>query len=243
MKKITLLLMILLLLHNVSAVSANGDIPKGAQEYADKHFLPILLDHAKSPHAGGYNLTESKNITFGSLHPTFTFTAEFVKGKKEGVEGIIQTKEYISVVYQDGKPVNVIGTFQTEAGTFDLSTLGYGLDIAEALDKLKAGEWVFNEAPANAWYVYNGKKLKPLTKSTKDLMKLEEQNVEDYQKTVIERYKDAGQGEEDGMVGGTYVGDTEDGRLMLTLYSVIAVLGLGVIVLFINNRRLKKKHI
>jgi hypothetical protein len=53
--------------------------------------------------AKDFNLNpSSENITFGSLHPVYVPTKEFVKGKKIGADGIIKTEEYIAVVYQDG---------------------------------------------------------------------------------------------------------------------------------------------
>ncbi|MBX9975117.1 hypothetical protein [Cytobacillus firmus] len=61
---------------------------------------------------------------------------EFVVEKKKPniEEGIIPSGEYLAVVYQEGKTVNVIGTYKNEAGVYGMSTFGYGLDLAKILD-------------------------------------------------------------------------------------------------------------
>jgi hypothetical protein len=227
MKKLFILIMSLLVIGMVTPVSAEGGIPKGAQEYADQFFLEEVKKHLKPSLAKDYNLIPySENITFGPLHPTYTLTRNFVKGKTRGADGIIRTEEYISVVYQDDIPVNVIGTYEKEPGEFEFSTFGYGPDLARELDQLKAGEWVLNEAPQHTWYLYNGKTVKPLTQQTQGLM-AEEKSVKEYQQIVIERYKDV---------------DTNPLLGRIGLYMILGVLCAAVLTLFIYDRKLKRKQ-
>jgi len=202
MKKLLLLMLLVLWLD--APVNAENGIPKGAQEFADTFFGQIVKEELKPSLAKDFNLNpSSENITFGPLHPVYTFTKEFVKGKKIGADGIIKIDEYIAVVYQDGLPVNVIGTYETDTGKFEMSTFGYGIDLAQELHNLKAGEWILSEAPEDGWYIYDGKTVNPLTPYTKKLM-AEEKSVNEYQDIVIERYKDVDT--RPGMVGGSGVG-------------------------------------
>lgn len=235
MKKLLILIMPLLVFGMATSVNAEDGIPKGAQEFADEFFGQIIKDELKSSFAGDFNLnSNSENITFGPLHPKYTLTKEFVKGEKLGADGIVKSGEYISVVYQDGNPVNVIGTYEKDSGDFEMSTFGYGIDVAQELDKLNAGEWVLSEAPEDGWYLYDGKNVKPLTKHTKELMR-EEKSVKEYQEIVIERYKDVNRNP--GMAGGIGAG-----KKMVGLYTALCILGVAVGVLFINKRKLNSKQ-
>ncbi|MGA9226763.1 MAG: hypothetical protein WB217_10530, partial [Mesobacillus sp.] len=122
MKKLLVLIMSLVF-WMATPVSAENGIPEGAQEFADTFFGQIVKDELKSSLAGDFNLNpDSENITFGQLHPVYTFTKEFVKGKKIGADGIIKTEEYIAVVFQDGTPLNVIGTYEKDSGKYEMST-------------------------------------------------------------------------------------------------------------------------
>jgi hypothetical protein len=71
--------------------------------------------------------------------------------------GIIPRNEYFAVVYQDEKPLNVIGTFENEAGQFSFSIFGYELDLAKNMDKLNFGEKILYEFPEDAWYLFDAK--------------------------------------------------------------------------------------
>lgn len=218
-------------------VSAEDGIPEGAQEFADTFFGQIVKDELKSSIATEFKLNpNSENITFGPLHPVYTFTKDFVKGIKIGADGIIKTEEYIAVVYQDGTPVNVIGTYEKNSGEFEMSTFGYGVDIAQELHKLKAGEWVFSEAPENGWYLYDGKTVKPLTQQTKKLI-AEEKSVKEYQEIVIERNK--GVDSRPGMAGGSGVGTID---IELGMYMALGIACMAVMFFFVNNRRRKSKQ-
>ncbi len=233
----------LLVFSTVTPASAESDIPQGAQQFADSFFLDIVKEHVHAAHAGNFNLNpNSENITFGSLHHRYTLSEEFVKSNIAVETGIISSKEYISVVYQDGKPVNVIGTYENEAGVFALSTFGYGLELAKKLDNLKEDEKILYEAPIDAWYIYNGKSVRPLTASAAMLMN-EEKNVKDFQKVIYERYKNEDNNPEMG--GGISITGSDESTSSfksIILYFVIGVLGVAVLVLFFINRRLKNKQ-
>ncbi|MFE8697529.1 hypothetical protein ACFYKT_14395 [Cytobacillus sp. FJAT-53684] len=241
MKKFIMIITILMILALGIPTSAESDIPKGAQQFADNFFIDIVIEHLTAAHAGNFNLNpNSKNITFGPLHHVYVLTKEFAANKNTDGSGIIGSDEYISVVYQDGVPVNVIGTYENKAGVFELSAFGFGLEFTRNLDKLKLenGEHLLFEAPFDAWYIYNGKSVKPLSHSAVNLMS-EEKNILDFQKIIYERYKDADDNPEMG--GGISLPENTDRNENILLYSVIGILTATLIVLFIRNRRIKNK--
>ncbi|MBN8203305.1 hypothetical protein [Bacillus sp. NTK034] len=156
-----------------TSVGAEGNIPQGAQEFADKFFYEIVAEELHAEHSNTFNLNpDSENITFGPLYEQYHVTSEFITEKNPDLsKGIGPSNEYLAVVYQDGKPVNVIGTNKNEAGLFELSTFGFSYELAQKMGKFKGGEIMLFEGPVDAWYTFNGKKLKPLNDNAKELMK------------------------------------------------------------------------
>lgn len=237
MRKNIIVLVTLLIFLIANPAGAESNIPEGAKDFADKNFLEIVKGELDSQSAGNFNLNQnSTNITFGPLFEVYTMSKSFVTEQNSDHEkGIHQTGEYIAVVYQDDKPINVIGTYKNEAGVYEMSTFGYGFDLAKKLDKLKEGEKILYEAPFDAWYVYTGKKVKPLTETAKQLMK-EEKSTKDFQNDIHERYKNL---ENNSEMGGG-IETSENSEKEPILYSVIGVLGIFSIFLFFKNRKLKK---
>lgn len=246
MKKLVIITLSLLLFIMSTPTYAEGDIPAGAQKFADEFFLDIVKEQLKSHNSSNFNLNpDSENITFGPLHQVYTMNQEFVQNSKSDPDkGVVLSGEYIATVYQDGKPVNAIGTYQNEAGEFALSSFGYSYDLAKKLDKLKGNEKIIYEFPQDAWYLFNDKKVKPLTESAIKLMK-EEKDLAEFQKVINERYKNVKN--VDNTSGGGY-GEITDGETMgmisnNILYSVIAILGVACLLLLINNRKIKNKYL
>jgi hypothetical protein len=236
----TLLLSILFTSFQVSA--AETEIPKEAQEFADTHFKDIVLDTVKGSTPGSFNFTSSENITFGPLMKIYGMGKDFYVGKKTGAEGIIDTKEYISVVYQDGKPVNAISTYQNESGAYDLAMFGYPYEDIKELAKIKEKESLLYNMENELWFVYNGKKVKGINKAAKDLLKTEEKSIGDYQSIIVEMYEgkigaDSGQDGAKGSVLAQY--NPTNNNLLYALYGAVAVFGAACAYLVVKNRKLK----
>ena len=151
-----------------------------SEEFADTAFIDIVQNH----------LQTSKNITFGPLHKVYTLTNEFVNDKSSPAsEGIIPTGEYIAAVYLDGMPVNVIGTYKNKSGKYELSTYGYGIELATEMDKLTGDENLLNEAPRHNWYIYRENKIQPLSGTAKDTMGVEIE-LNDFKDFINEIYEE-----------------------------------------------------
>lgn len=180
MKKMTFVIMSIVICLFASPALAKSQIPKGAQEFADTMFIDIVQNH----------LQTSKNITFGPLYKVYTLTYEFVNDKNSvASEGIIPSGEYIAAVYLDGMPVNVIGTYKNKSGKYEMSTFGYGIELATELDKLSGDEKLLNEAPRHNWYIYRENKIQPLPGTAKNTMG-EEIELNDFKDIIYEIYEE-----------------------------------------------------
>lgn len=241
MKRLTAIILAFLICAIGTSAGAEGNIPQGAQDFADKFFFEIVADELHAEHSSTFNLNpDSENITFGPLIEQYHITKEFIFEKKPDLsKGIVPSNEYLAVVYQDGKPVNVIGTYKNEAGLYELSTFGFDFELAQKMDKFKGGEIMLYEGHVDAWYTFNGKKLKPLNDNAKQLMKAEK-TVGEYQKIVHERYKDIDNNPEMG--GGYSQPEGKEDNDNIFLYSIIGVLGITSLGLFFRNRKLKNNQ-
>ncbi|WP_042474700.1 hypothetical protein [Bacillus ndiopicus] len=189
MKKI-LSMVVLWLLLIYPVIADAGYTEKSAQQFAAKYFEKIILDLINSEDPSNYNLTNSTNITFGKLYKRYRLSNDFVTTKKELSEeqGIVESSEYIAVVYQDNIPVNVIATAPTENGDYVLSMFGYGKDLAIALDakSTDSGKIVY-EAPADAWYLLKDGIVSAFAKSA--LLLIEEPlELSEFRKYIYEKY-------------------------------------------------------
>ena len=167
-------------------VTENSD-----QQFAKKHFEDIVIEHINSEDREHYNLSESTNITFGKLYKVHSLSNEFVTTKKALTEGseLEETTEYIAAVYQDGKPVNVIGTAKDENGKYTLSTFGYGKNLAVALDNKETnGGKIFYEPPADAWYIFEKGKVKGFTSNTALMLGENSLSLPEFREYIYEKY-------------------------------------------------------
>lgn len=183
---------------------------KSAQQFAERYFEQIVLNHVNSDDAPYYNLTKSTNITFGKLYERYRLSSDFVTTKKvlSDEQGIVKSTEYIAVVYQDGIPVNVIATAKDgENGEYVLSTFGYGKELAKALDaKSTNGGKIFYEAPADAWYIFENGKVSSFANSAKIITE-QPLKLSEYRDYIYEKYASQQEIREHGQntaVGGTF---------------------------------------
>lgn len=223
---------------------------KSAQQFANNHFKEIVLAHVKSEDAENYNLTKSENIDVGKLYQVSFYSQEFVTTEKEikdNNNGINPGNEWVSVVYQDGKPVNVIGTFKNSNGEFELSTFGYGNDLAEAIDSKKSmGGKLIYELPTDSWFLFENGRVSALNNPAKAMLEEKEVSLGDFRKFVFERYKNSQKIIENGeitSVGGNYatpydevLSKSNDGN-SIYLYLVASLLVLSSIYGFFYFRK------
>ncbi|OIK13754.1 hypothetical protein [Bacillus sp. MUM 13] len=237
-----------------------GEVPAKAKEFAENHFKEIVVATIQNDNPSYYFLTDNtEDIKFGDLLPTYSMTRKFKKSTddiKEPHKGLIQANEWISVVYQEGKPVNVIGTYKNEDNKYEFSTFGYGKSLAESLAGLKPSpdKKIFYEMPRNAWYLYQNGKVSGLNDSAKKILPAAVTVIQ-FRKDIIERYKDAkpilDANGNDSSVGGGDGGDTSqdlDEHKTLSpvvLYGSISLLAALAVTAFviIRNKRSRSSEI
>ncbi|WP_107839787.1 hypothetical protein [Metasolibacillus meyeri] len=181
MKKILFMIVLCLLFISSITIPVHANVEyadgeyraKSAQQFAEKYIEKIILDIVNSEDAHNYNLTNSTNITFSKLHKRYRLSNDFVTTKNElsEDEGIVDSNEYIAVVYQDNIPVNVIATAENKDGDYVLSMFGYGKDLAMALDAKSISDGkIFYEVPADAWYIFENGRVLGFAKSAQLLI-------------------------------------------------------------------------
>lgn len=175
----------------ISPEASTVESENSAQQFAKKYFTDIVLDHVNSEEHSYYNLSESTNITYGKLYKVYRLSNEFVTTKKTLSDdlGIEESTEYIAAVYQDGKPVNVIGTAKDENGKYILSTFGYGKDLAEALDNKETnGGKIFYEPLADAWYIFEKGKVKGFTINATLMLGGDSLSLPEFREYIYDKY-------------------------------------------------------
>lgn len=165
--------------------------PEGAKRFAEHHFLRIVEEVVFSDRPMEWGFQEEKgSITFSGLYPIYRLNADFALGRSDDIIADRQPT-WVAVVFQDGEPVNAIGTQQTADGQFELASLGYPPELPDGLLNLRDGEIVIHEFPADEYYVYSEK--------TESLRKMElsdgtyvlggPQSKEQFQHMLRERYQ------------------------------------------------------
>lgn len=241
-----------LMLPSLTDSLANDFQSTSPEEFAKEYFKAIVIEHSLSEDALHYNLTKSESIEFGELYQVNLLTEEFISMKEGSETGIVPGNEWIAVVYQDDKPVNVIGTFKNENGGFELSTFGYGKGLAEALDRRKTIDGkLFYELPTNAWFLLENGIVSAMNSVSESVLKGKEIRLNDFQKFVFKRFKDAQEIIENGevtSVGGSYAtpydelqgtGNSQNQFYLYVLASVLIVFG-SITFFFVYRKRVLK---
>jgi hypothetical protein len=187
-----------------------------------------------------YGFKESKGIIdFGKIANVHTLDIEFVQGKSTSSlrnNALSVTPEWISAVYQDNQPINVIGVYRDNNGEVKLSTFGYGTSLAKQLDSLEANEKIVYEFPTDSWYAFSQKEnnMRSMNNSANELMG-KSISLSQYQESVVKRYgKDLEQGKTD-TAGGVST-ETEPKKKSLAI-PVFISLGLASIVFLLYRKR------
>ncbi|MCA1042028.1 hypothetical protein LCM00_21250 [Bacillus infantis] len=211
MKKLfcsSLVALLSLLTFLIPSASAE-EVDKSAQSFAEGNFVNIVLDHVRSEEYMNYNLSKSEKISFGKLYQVYRMSDDFVTTKKAlaADKGFVKSDEYVAAVYQDGKPVNAIGTTKDDKGNYVLSSFGYGQDLAVALDNKKSnGGKVFYELPADAWYIFENGRVEGFSKNA-TLMLGTQLSLPEFRNYIHDKYSNQKEiiefGEQTG-VGGDY---------------------------------------
>ena len=219
-----------------------------AQQFAKKYFTDIVIDHVNSEDHSYYNLSKSTNITYGKLYKVYSLSNEFVTTKKKISDdlGIEESSEYIAAVYQDGKPVNVIGTAKDENGKYTLSTFGYGKNLAVALDNKETnGGKIFYEPPADAWYIFEKGKVKGFTSNTALMLGENSLSLPEFREYIYDKYASHDgiieYGQQTG-VGGDYSTPYEpkENNLNYSIMYIVIIIASIVFIIFMYKIRKKK---
>ncbi len=193
----TFALALTLALAATSAAAAPTE--RSAERFAEEHFESIVLDHIEGDDPSNYHLTESRAISFGSLHEVM-IAAQSCYSSDEMCT-FVPSDEYVSTVLQDGEPRNVIGTYEQEPGLFAFSTFGYGDELAIALADVSGT--LVHSARENAWFDYDGKTLTALTTDAKRFIEGDTITLEMYQKRLVETQSNTEAQPGDALTGGS----------------------------------------
>ncbi len=215
----------------VATSAAAAPTERSAERFAEKHFESIVLDHIEGDDPSNYHLTESRAISFGSLHEVM-IAAQSCYSSDEMCT-FVSSKEYVSAVLQDGEPRNVIGTYEQEPGLFAFSTFGYGDELAIALADVSGT--LVHSSRENAWFDYDGKKLTALTTDAKRFIEEDRITLEMYQKRLVETQSNTEAQPGDALTGGSGdVQTTEPTSYRMLGLALLAVLPLAY--LFFRRR-------
>lgn len=180
-----------------SAVAAPTE--RSAERFAEEHFESIVLDHIEGDDPSNYHLTESRAISFGSLHEVM-MAAQSCYSSDETCT-FVPSDEYVSAVIQDGEPRNVIGTYEQEPGLFAFSTFGYGDELAIALADVSGT--LVHSARENVWFDFDGETLTAMTTDAKRFIDGDTITLEMYQNLLAEKQSTIEAQPGDALTGGS----------------------------------------
>ena len=129
--------------------------PEGARAFAEQFFYGLVEEIVFTDRKGDWGFAEERGeIAFSELYPIYSLNADFALGTSKELIADRQPV-WVAVIFQDGRPVNAIGTRQADGGGFELDALGYPPELPHGLLNLKEGETVLHVPPADAYYVYS----------------------------------------------------------------------------------------
>jgi len=194
--------------------------PEGAKEFAEQHFGRIVEDVVFSDDPSGWGFLGKKgSITFSELYPIYSLNADFALGRTDDMT-TDQPSQWVAVIFQDGRPVNAIGTRQTADGRFEFAAVGYPPELPNGLLNLEENEMIIHEFPADAYYVYaeNTGTIRKLEPSDANKTRSSSLSKEQFQRLLMERYKNAFASQQD-------LAGSHPSNAVLYPVLIIAVLG------------------
>lgn len=245
-QRCTAMLALLSLLIGVSLIggaAADASVsqpPEGAVEFAKHHFQQIVEDVVFSDVPADWGFKEEPgNITFSDLYPIYSLNADFALGQSDSLITENRQPKWVAVIFQDGQPVNAIGTELTADGHWELAEIGYPRELPGGLLNLKENELLVHDFPAEEYYVYS--------EPTNSVMKLEptegkyslssSQSKEQFQSLLMERYHDIDAWAEDASGGFMDAEPSQSGfRSSNALYTGISILAVGGTWLYLTKR-------
>ncbi len=158
-------------------------------QYAEEHAVQDVLDIVRGGDHADYHFSTSEDIRVGPFQSSWSYGEAFIDQESGALE---QTDEWYAVVYQDGKPVNVMAASRNENGKYAFMGFGFGQDLAVALDAAgtDAGKLVY-EFPADAWFMIEEDSVHGLNQPAESLMGKEDWSLTRYMEYVHERYSDS----------------------------------------------------
>jgi hypothetical protein len=178
-----------------------AEVPEEVKKYADEHYLDVVrqLVFEKGPPADFGFQPEPGEISMGPLFAVYTVTPEFIKGEVME-EGIVPAKEWIAPIFQNGKPVNIIGFYERPSGEIYLAGFNYvSPELPSVLATLKGTEKLIRETPKDAWYVYDGDRIRVLGGEISAKATL---TVSNFQRYMQDQYLDDLTQTEEDWIGG-----------------------------------------
>ncbi|MGD7050471.1 hypothetical protein FZC83_20130 [Rossellomorea marisflavi] len=187
-----------------------------------------MLDTVRSEDHADYHFSTSVDIRVGLVQPSWSYGEAFIDQESDALE---QTDEWYAVVYQDDKPVNVMAAAKNENGKYAFMGIGFGQDLAVALDMAghKTGKRVY-EFPNDAWFMIDEDSVYGLNQPAKSLIGKEDWSLTRYMEYVHERYSDLEVIMEDGQnaaTGGAGALPEQEGSER----SGLVYVGLGILIM------------
>ncbi|MEW5568467.1 hypothetical protein [Rossellomorea marisflavi] len=188
MNRLILLACTLLLFFILTAFESERE-GESIKQYAEDHAVQDVLDTVRSGDHADYHFSTSEDIQVGLFQPSWSYGEAFID--QESSDALEQTDEWYAVVYQDGKPVNVMAASKNENGKYAFMGIGFGQDLAVALDTAgtEAGKLVY-EFPADAWFMIDEDSVHGLNKQAESVMGKGDWSLSRYMEYVHGRYSD-----------------------------------------------------
>jgi len=227
MNRVILLACTLLLFFILTAFESERE-GESIKQYAEDHAVQDVLDTVRSEEHADYHFSTSEDIRVGLFQPSWSYGEAFIDQESDALE---QTDEWYAVVYQDDKPVNVMAAAKNENGKYAFMGIGFGQDLAVALDTAghKTGKLVY-EFPNDAWFMIDEDSVYGLNQPAKSLIGKEDWSLTRYMEYVHERYSDLEVIMEDGQnaaTGGAGALPEQEGSER----SGLVYVGLGILIM------------
>lgn len=165
--------------------------PEGAKEFGEQNFLRLVEEIIFTDQPGDWGFNEGiGEVTFSELYPVYRLNSEFPFGRSDS---LLENQQpiWISVIFQDGRPANAIGTKQHEEGHFELAEIGYPSELPPALLNMRESEMIIFKHQSDEYYIYseNDHSILSLQPSGESDPPARYQSVEQFQGMLMERYR------------------------------------------------------
>ncbi|TSB47791.1 hypothetical protein [Alkalicoccobacillus porphyridii] len=226
---LTVLLALLGIHFSIAAAAATG------HEYDEKEFRAYLVDMFQADDVGefGFTTEDIEQMTFGEPVPIYDLNPAFAFGKSDE---LIEEEfdEWISVVFENGKPINGLKLREYSEGKLSVSGFGYPLTLTADVTDLEEDEILFYEFPTGYYYAFNQNEdsirllEEEVIANQPDDERVEGSSVEEFQTILEKRYEDYENISGDETLSSGLGGSEPAQPQSILLYSSI---GIGVVLL------------